>query len=260
MIVKPLLSRYTRAVVWRHYIMWRGMLWPSLATNVFNPILFLFAFGFGLGAFIDTMDGTSYLSFIVPGMVAYAAMFAASFETTIGAFSRYWQQRTWDAVLATPVSLFELLAGEALWATFKGMFSAICVLAVGAAWGGVPSLEGALLVLPIMFVGSMSFACAGLAATAFARGYEFFSYFFTFWVTPMFVFCGVFFEIERYPESVQTAAWLLPMTHIIAIVRPLMTSQPVEPLWTLVHLSYVVLLAVITFLIAYKKMRRRMFD
>ena len=77
------------------------LLAPRWRANVVNPALFLFAFGFGLGAFIETMDGVDYLSFIVPGMIAYAAMFAASFETTIGSFSRYWHmQRTWDAVLA----------------------------------------------------------------------------------------------------------------------------------------------------------------
>ena len=117
--------------------MWRSLIWSSLASNVVNPILFLFAFGFGLGAFIDTMSGIDYLDFVVPGMAAYAAMFAASFETTIGAYSRYAMQRTWDAMLATPVTLPELLFGEMLWAGLKGLFSAICVAIVGALWGGV---------------------------------------------------------------------------------------------------------------------------
>lgn len=105
-------SRYTLAIVWRHYLVWRNLIWSSLASNVINPVLFLFAFGFGLGAFIDQMNGIDYLAFIVPGMMAYAAMFAASFETTIGAYSRFSMQHTWDAMLASPVTLFELLWGK----------------------------------------------------------------------------------------------------------------------------------------------------
>ena len=84
-----------------------------------NPLLFLFAFGFGLGAVIDDMGGLDYLAYVVPGMMAYSAMFAASFETTIGSFARFNMQKTWDAVLATPVSLLELLLGEAVWAACK---------------------------------------------------------------------------------------------------------------------------------------------
>ena len=95
---------YTMAVVRRQYIVWLKLIWSSLAINIANPILFLFAFGFGLGRFIDTIGGVSYLVYVVPGMVAYSAMFAASFETTIGSFSRFYMLRTWDATLATPVT------------------------------------------------------------------------------------------------------------------------------------------------------------
>ena len=79
---------HTIAVTWRQYVVWRKLIWSSLVTNVANPLLFLFAFGFGLGRFIDVMDGVDYLAFVIPGMIAYSAMFAASFETTIGSFSR----------------------------------------------------------------------------------------------------------------------------------------------------------------------------
>ena len=139
------IARHSLAVTRRQYLVWRKVLWSSLTTNVANPILFLFAFGFGLGAVVDRMGGISYLAFVVPGMMAYSAMFAASFETTIGSFARFDFQKTWDATLATPVTLLELLLGEALWATCKAMISALCVLVVGALWGGVGSAGGALL-------------------------------------------------------------------------------------------------------------------
>ncbi len=253
-------TAYSLAVTWRHYLVWRKLIWSSLATNVANPILFLFAFGFGLGRFIDTMDGVDYLAFVVPGMIAYGAMFAAAFETSIGAFTRFYLQKNWDAVLSTPVTLRELLFGEALWASCKSMLSAVCVLIVGAAWGGIPSLGGALLALPVVFLGAFCFSCCGLVATSIAKGYEFFSYYFTFWVTPMFVFCGVFFEIDRFPPAVQAISWALPMTHLVSVIRPLAIGQPLEPLWAAAHLGYLVVLTAAAFMIAYTRTRRRMFD
>ena len=134
------------------------------------------------------------------------------------------------------------------------------MLVVGALWGGVPSLAGALVALLVVLVAGLGFACCGLVATSFARGYDFFSYFFTFWVTPMFVFSGVFFAIDRFPPAIQAAAWLLPMTHLVAIVRPLHIGAPLDPAAAALHLGYIVALAVAAFTVAYRRMHRRLFD
>ncbi len=251
---------YAMAVTRRQYIVWRKLIWSSLAINIANPLLFLFAFGLGLGRLIDDIGGVSYLVFIVPGMVAYSAMFAASFETTIGSFSRYYMLRTWDATLATPVTLAELLLGEVLWAALKAMLAAVSVLVVGGLWGGIPVPAGAVIALPIVFLASVGFACYGLVATSLARNYEFFSYFFTFWVTPMFIFSGVFFEIEGFPLAVQIIAWILPMTHLVALIRPLMADLPLDVGMAVVHIAYPLALTVIAFFFAYHRMRKRMFD
>ena len=248
------------AITHRQFIVWRKLIWSAMATNVANPLLFLFAFGLGLGRFVEEMGDVPYLAFVVPGIMAYAAMFAASFETTIGAYTRYQQQGNWDAIMATPVSLAELLLGEVLWAAMKAMLSAVCVLAVGWVWGGIMSLPGALMALPLVFAASLGFACFGLVATAYARGYEYFSYFFSFWITPMFVFCGVFFDIERFPAAVQVISWLFPMTHLIAIVRPLTTGAPLDPLMVIGHIAYLAAISNLAFYLAYRETRRRMFD
>ncbi|RIA55025.1 ABC transporter permease [Dichotomicrobium thermohalophilum] len=248
------------AVTHRQFIVWRKLIWSALATNVANPLLFLFAFGLGLGQFVERMGDVPYLAFVVPGMTAYAAMFAASFETTIGAYTRYQQQGNWDAIMATPVSLAELLLGEVLWAALKALLSAACVILVGWLWGGVLSLPGALISLPLVFAASLGFACFGLLATTYAHGYEYFSYFFSFWITPMFVFCGVFFDISRFPDPVQVIAWAFPMTHLIAIVRPLTTGAPLDPVIVVVHIAYLGAISALAFWLAYREARRRMFD
>jgi lipooligosaccharide transport system permease protein len=253
-------TKYVLAVSGRQYSVWKKFIGSSMASNVANPILFLFAFGFGLGQFIDAMDGMSYLTFVVAGMIAYSAAFSASFETTIGSFTRYFTMGNWDAILSTPVTLTELLMGEVLWAAAKALISSVTVLVVGWVWGGVPSLSGALLALPIVFLASICFACVGLAATAYAKGYEFFSYFFTFWVTPMFVFCGVFFEISRFPEVIQYIAWAFPMTHLVAAIRPMSAGLPVDLLMLALHSAYILAISVIAFVAANRKMRLRLYD
>jgi lipooligosaccharide transport system permease protein len=256
----PAILSHSLAVTRRQYLVWRKVIWASLATNVASPLLFLFAFGFGLGAVVDRMGGLSYLAFIVPGMMAYAAMFAASFETTIGSFARFDLQKTWDATLATPVSLLELLLGEAFWATCKAMISAVCVLVVGALWGGIGWAGGALLSLPLIVLAAFAFATCGLVATAYARSWEFFSYFFTFWITPMFVFSGVFFAVDRFPDYVQPVAWVLPMTHLIEVVRPLVAGQHLAPLEALGHVAYIAALGAVAFVVAYRRLKIRLFD
>ena len=253
-------ARGALAIWRRHALVWRRLFWSSMASNVANPLLFLFAFGFGLGAVVETMEGIDYLAFVVPGMAAYSAMFAASFEATISAFTRFHQQRTWDAVLATPITLLELLLGEVLWAASKAMVPAACVLIVGYLWGGVPSVAGALATLPIVFVASLGFATQGLFATAFAKSYEFFSYYFTFWITPMFVFSGVFFDIGRFPDYIRAIAWLLPMTHLIETIRPLTAGTGLDPAAASLHLGYLVALTGAAFVVAYRRIAGRMFD
>jgi lipooligosaccharide transport system permease protein len=254
------IARHSLAVTRRQYLVWRKVLWSSVTTNIANPILFLFAFGFGLGAVVDRMAGLSYLAFVVPGMMAYSVMFAASFETTVGSFARFDFQKTWDATLATPVTLLELLLGEAFWAACKAMISAVCVLIVGALWGGVASFGGALLSLPVLLLGGFAFAACGLAATAYAKSWEFFSYFFTFWVTPMFIFSGVFFGVDRFPDYIEWVAWILPMTHLIEVVRPLVAGQDLGLFAALGHLAYVAALAIIAFIVAYRRLQARLFD
>ena len=251
---------YSFAVWWRHFLVWRRMIWSSLTMQMVNPVLYLFAFGFGLGAVISNMGGLNYLAFVVPGMMAYSAMFTASFESTISAYSRLTMQQTWGAILATPVTLLELLLGEAGWAIAKGLFSALGVVLVGYFWGGVGSIVGALLSFLVLALACFTYAACGLAATAYAKHWEFVSYFMTFWVTPNFIFSGVFFSIDRFPGYIEALSWILPTTHVISIIRPLTAGQTPDLLMTLVHLLFLIVIGGLMFFLAHRKLKDRLFD
>jgi len=258
--MKELINRFSHAVWHRNYLTWRRLIWSSLASNVVNPLIFLFAFGFGLGSLIETIGGVSYLAYVVPGIMAYSAMFAASFESTVSAYARFAMQRTWDATLSTPVRLVELLTGELAWSATKGMVAALAVMIVGMIWGGVPSWPGALAALPLILLAALCFAACGLLATSYATSWEMFSYYFTFWVTPMFMFSGTFFEVSRFPEFIEWLAWLLPMTHVIAVIRPLMTGADLYAPVVVLHIIYIASLGVVAFLLAHRRLTERLFD
>lgn len=251
---------YSFAVWWRHFLVWQRTVWSSLTLQMVNPVLYLFAFGFGLGAVISDMGGLSYLTFVVPGMMAYSAMFTASFEATISAYSRLTMQQTWGAILATPVTLLELLLGEVAWAIAKGLLSALGVVLIGYFWGGIESLPGALLSFLVLTLACFTYAACGLAATAYAKHWEFISYFMTFWVTPNFMFTGVFFSIDRFPTYIQALSWILPTTHVIGIIRPLTAGQPLDLGMTLLHLFFLSLLGGLMFFLAHRKLQTRLFD
>jgi lipooligosaccharide transport system permease protein len=252
-------NRYSQAVWRRNFLVWRRLIGPSLTTNVLDPLIFLFAFGYGLGAVVDQVGGLDYLTFVVPGMMCYGAMFAASFESTISTYARFSLQRTWDAILATPVTLTELMLGEMSWAATKGVFSAACVVVVGWAWGGIASPTGALLAMPVLALGAICFACCGLLVVAHAKTWDIFAYFFTFWVTPMFMFSGTFFEVTRFPWFVQAIAWALPMTHLIAVVRPLAAGTTLDPVAAAGHLCYIAALAIGAFVLARLRFGKRLY-
>tara|TARA_R110000868_G_scaffold218576_1_gene468927 strand:- start:76848 stop:77633 length:786 start_codon:yes stop_codon:yes gene_type:complete len=248
----------------RHYFVWKSMFWPSLTSNVFNPLLFLFSFGFGMGSIIETMEvggqQVSYMSYIIPGMMAYSGMFAASFETSISAFARSHMQSYWDQVLSTPARLYHLLWAEIFWATSKSLFAVVCVMAVGYGFGSIDAGLSILLVLPVMALGCLCFSACGMVATSLARSFDMFSYFFTFWVTPMFIFSGVFFPVTRFPEAVQNFAFCLPMTHLVDIVRVISADLPFDGLAIFYKMAYLVILTAVAYSVAYHKMKKRIFD
>lgn len=245
---------------WRNALVYRSMVRSSLVANILNPLIFLYAFGFGLGAYVNEMNGLAYMAWILPGMMSYGAMFNSSFETTIGAFTRFRTLRTYDAVLATPVKLAEILLGEASFAATKGLLSACGVLLVGSFFGGLESPTGIFGALFLVLCAGLCFGAVGLVFTAYAKGYDFFNYFFTLWVTPNFLFTGVFFSMDRYPEWVQAIGAVLPMTYLVEGVRMLTSSYPVDGLALMAYGGYLLLWAGLAYFVAYRRFVKRMFD
>lgn len=244
--------------VWRRNLrVWRKLIWPSLLGHFGEPVLYLLAFGYGLGALIGDLDsGMPYIVFIASGIVCSSAMFTSSFEALYSAYTRMETQQTWAAMLGAPLSVDDIVLGEAIWAASKSLLSAGAIGVVAVALG-ILSLPGMLLALPVVFLAGLAFASMALIVTALSPSYDFFLYYFTLILTPMLLLSGVFFPIEQLPGAVSALAYLLPLAHMVEVIRPLAVGEGVAP-GALLHLAVPGGYIVAAFSVASYLFRRRL--
>lgn len=225
--------------VWqRNFRVWRKFVRASIIGNLGQPFLFLLAMGIGLKSQIPEIEGLTYLQFIAPGLVTSAVMYSAAFETTYGSYTRLSTQRTFEAILMAPVKAEELALGEILWGATKGIISGLIMLIAIPFFGVIPSFW-TIVLLPVLLIEGILFASLGLIMTALARNYEFFNYFTSLLITPLFLFSGIFFPISTLSKGVQNVILLLPLTHAVHISRALCYGRFNESL----PLNFIVLTA-----------------
>jgi lipooligosaccharide transport system permease protein len=246
------------AVLARNFLVWRKLAIPSLVGNIAEPLIWLVAFGYGMGSLVGQVvyngQPVPYLLFLASGSVCMSAMNAATFEALYSAFSRMHVQKTWDGILNAPVNLDAVVLAEMLWAAFKSLFAVTSILLVMLALG-ISHSPKLLLAWPILFATGITFSCLALIFNALAKGYDFFTYYFTLFLTPMMFLSGVFFPLDSMPAWVATLAQGLPLTHAVALVRPLFMDQ--WPSQLLLHLTVLGLTAATAFWLALALTRRR---
>ena len=192
----------------------------SIVLNFVEPTLYLIALGLGLGAFVKEINGVPYINFIAPGIIASSSMFAATFECTYGTYVRMTYQKTFDAILATPVNLDDLVAGELMWAATKSTFYGTIIMIVISLFGLVDSAL-IIFVIPVLFLSGLLFAVISMIFTAIVPGIDSFNYFYTLFMTPMFLFSGIFFPLNTLPPVVSKIAFFTPLYHLVNICRSL---------------------------------------
>ena len=251
----PLIRKSAFTIWRRNALVWRRLVGPSLVINFGEPFLYLLGLGFGLGAFIETMDGMPYLTFLASGIIAASAMNTASFEGMYSVYTRMIPQRTYESMMATPIEVDDILAGEMMWCATKSLISGTAILAVAALLGAVSGWQ-ALWVIPVIFLMGLCFAGPAMVMTSFATGYDFFNYYMTLVITPMFIFSGVFFPVTSLPETAQIFIQLLPLTHAVDLVRPIISGQVVTNPG--LHIAVLLAYAVVSYYLAVILVRRRL--
>lgn len=251
----PRLRRCAFAVWRRNLLVWRKLLGPAVVMNFGEPTLYLIGLGYGLGAFIGTMSDMPYLAFLASGIIASSAMTTATFEGMYSVYTRLDPQRTYEAILATPLEVDDVLLGEMLWCGTKSLLSGMAILSVAAVLGVVGGWQ-ALWVLPVVFLIGLCFGALAMIMSAVATNYDFFNYYFVLAVTPMFMLSGVFYPIESLPETMQGFVQILPLTHAVALTRPLVAGQDLT--LPLLHLAVLAAYAAVAFYVAVALVRKRL--
>lgn len=231
--------------------LWKSeIIWP-----VVDPLITLLALGIGLGGLVELGDNREYVDFIAPGLLAVWPMWSAAAECGWGSFFRMENQGTFDAIVATPVSIEDVITGEILWGTTRALISATYILVIITAFGTVDSFL-AILILPLAVLAGVMFASIALVSTSIARSISSLNYFFAAFITPQFWLGGVFFPLDRLPEWAQTVAWFIPVTHVVKVYRGL-TSGDLQ--WShLGDVAWMVVVAAIFYTLAVFSMRKRL--
>jgi len=242
--------------IWRrHLLVWKKVAATSIIGHIADPMIYLLGLGYGLGSLLPKMGGTTYLVFLSAGTVCYSTMNSASFEALYSGFARMHDQRTWEAIMNTPVTLDDIVLAEILWATSKSMLSGAAVLVVVYILGLSHSMVS-LWLIPLTLLVGLCFAALGLIMTALAPSYDFFMYYFTLVITPMMLLSGVFFPATQLPPLWQNVSAMLPLTHAVNIARPLMMGS--APPGALLHVAVLLGYMLFGFYVSLVLFRRRL--
>ncbi len=243
--------------VWmRNFTVYRKTWITNILPNFFEPVIYLVAMGMGLGAYITRdMGGMSYIEYIAPGLIVASAMNGGTFETTYNVFVKMHFARVYDAITATPVNLEDAMMGEILWALTRGLVYGSIFALVVALLGLTPSWSG-ILVLPVVFLTAWMFASIGLLFTSFISVIDLYSFYYTIWLTPLFLFSGIFFPVSGLPGWAQTAAWFTPLYHSVRLSRA--ASHGTWTTGNAVDLLWIVAVATLCNVAAIARVKRRM--
>ncbi|MFZ2619280.1 MAG: ABC transporter permease [Alphaproteobacteria bacterium] len=246
----PLLTRF-----WLEY----RQVWQALlARDLLDRLVFLAAFGFGMGAIVKHMGEFSYLSYVATGIVCSSPMMTMTMAGTYGAFERFNSSRVWQSWLATPLTLRDILLAEIVYANVRAMPSVFILLGLVWALGELPNPWGILPAVPLLMLTNMVYGSVALCFTATTTRILYFAYVNTLWMMPMYLFSGVFYDLAQAPWWLQALANIYPLTHVLNVVRPLLLGQPVELTTMLLDVAILLAAFVVTFAYAVWKFKQRL--
>ena len=255
-LAPPRLTRRTIKVWHRNRNVFTRTFRINFLPPFLEPILYLLSLGYGLGIFISQIGGVSYPRFIAPALLAISIMNAAFFETTYSSYVRMYFQKTFDAIIATPLSIEEVITGEILWGATRSFVNVLIMLPVLVVFG-VVDLPISLAIIPFALLAGFLFASIGMCFTALTPNIETLNLPAFLFITPMFLFSGTFFPLSILPVPLQDFAYaFLPLTHVVLITR-MITLSRVTPL-ILVSLAWIACVAAVTFILAVNLMKKRL--
>lgn len=246
--------------VWRRNLVVYRKIWKiNFLPPIFEPLLYLLAFGVGFGALLGkvTHGGReiSYVAFIAPALLSVNMMYNAFFETTYASFVRMYYQKTFEAIMATPLSVEEVILGEIVWGATKSFIATAVMLAVVSLFGLIQYPHG-LWILPLSFLGGIAFGAVGMVFTGIVPSIDMFNLPIFLFITPMFLFSGTFFPLDGFPAWVQRLSLAFPLTHLVNVARGFALGT--IGMDALYGIAYLVAFSLVALPVSLVAMRRRL--
>ncbi len=246
--------------VWKVWMRNRDVFLKTVKVNFvlpfLEPILYLLAMGFGLGIYVGEVDGMPYAAFIAPALVGISMMNASFFECTYASFVRMYYQKTFDAIISTPLSLDEVILGEIVWGSTKSLINTSIMLPILLALQLI-KLPDSLLLIPFSLLAGLVFSSMAMCFTAIAPTIDSFNYPIFLFITPMFLFSGTFFPLSALPDPMQLASQIFfPLTHVVLISRGLAAGGLGAQ--SLISLAWLISVGAVLTILSINLMRRRL--
>ncbi|MEK2689560.1 ABC transporter permease [Bdellovibrio sp. GT3] len=242
--------------VWqRNFLYFKKTMMVSLFWIVLEPVIYLGAIGFGLGSFVNNMEGMSYIEYFFPALLCTTAMMVSFFEGTYGNYTKLTHQKTYATIMLTRVGPEEIVAGELMWAATKGFFGVTGVTVVAVFFGLIDSYR-ILLALPVLLLISALFSCIGMIFTSIARNYDSFIYSTSGLIVPMSLLSGTYFPLEQLPTGMRYLAYLFPLTHGVAAVRGILHQGNLTMI--AIHIVILALLTWICMNVSFHRIRNKL--
>ncbi|HEX3326668.1 MAG TPA: ABC transporter permease [Actinomycetota bacterium] len=229
----------------------------NLVPNFFEPFFYLLAIGFGLGKFVATIKGIEYARYIAPGLAAVSGMYGASFEVSWNVFFKLHFAKLYDAVTVTPIDPEDVVVGEMMWGITRSLMYSLPFVLISALFGLVHSWWVLLTPVAGAAIG-MCFSTMGLTFSSLIPTSDFFSFYWTLFLVPMFLFSSIFFPIDSMPAWAQSLAWFSPLFHCAALFRELFGTFGTDKLAALGHFIWLLGLSAILWPVPQNIFRQRL--
>lgn len=258
MVLFNISTQSVGVLVTRFMMEYRELFRTLIFRDLLDRLIFLIAFGFGMGSIVRSIDGVSYLAFIAPGIACSSGMMTMTMAGSFGIYERMNSYKLWQSWLATPINLKEIMVAELIYASLRSTPPFLILISVVWALGALPSPLGVLIAFPIWFLGNFVFGITAMCFTSHIYRHLHFAYINTMWMMPMYLFSGVFFDLNHVPPLMHGLAQFFPLTHIINIVRPLMLGQDLPLIQLLLSGVVLIIFFLVAFWYAHKQLQKRL--
>jgi lipooligosaccharide transport system permease protein len=244
-------------IVRRNWWVYRKDFVANISPTIADPAFLTLSLGLGLGAFVTSISGHSYLQYLAPGLAVSTAMFTAFFETSYGFYVRMTFENIFKAMLTTAIGIDEIVIGEFIWVSLKGALMVFAVCLVLALFGLFTQPLFLILCPVIGILTALPLGAIGLVACCQVKNINQFQTVYSFVISPLYFFSGIFFPVAKMPGPLQVVAKCLPLYHSVLLSQALFWNKNVWAVWS-IHAPILVAYSAVLLIWAFSNVRRRL--